>query len=101
MDSNFVFPEFCVKSFVQNCTSNIYVRHVIILNVLHFKDGGQFLDILLTVLRRKSVVDSEELVHSVLSTLNNLSYYPTSKDGAFGERQLEIAQGELYLISQN
>ncbi|KAJ4439022.1 hypothetical protein ANN_14978 [Periplaneta americana] len=62
------------------------------------KDGGQFLDILLTVLRRKSVVESEELVHSVLSTLNNLSYYPTSNDGAFGERELEIAQGVLHLI---
>jgi peptidoglycan hydrolase-like protein with peptidoglycan-binding domain len=64
-------------------------------NLLFFKDGRQFLDVLLTVLRRKSVVDSEELVHSVLSTLNNLSYYPMSSDGAFGERQLEIAQGTL------
>ena len=93
-----MFPEFCVKSDVQNCTSNIHVKHVIILNLLLLKDGGQFLDILLTVLRRKSVVDSEELVHSVLSTLNNLSYYPTANDGAFGERQLEIAQGKLYFI---
>lgn len=63
-----------------------------------FKDGRQFLDILLTVLRRKSVIESEELVHSILSTLNNLSYYPASNDGAFGERQLEIAQGILHLI---
>jgi len=99
IDSDFVFPEFYVKSDVQNCTSNIYVKHVIILNLPLFKDGGQFLDILLTVLRRKSVVDSEELVHSVLSTLNNLSYYPTSNDGAFGERQLEIAQGKLHFMS--
>jgi hypothetical protein len=81
-----------------SCTSNVYVRHLIIHNLLLFKDGGQCLDILLTVLRRKSVVDSEELVHSVLSTLNNLSYYPTSNDGAFGERQLEIAQGTMYFI---
>jgi hypothetical protein len=71
-------------------------NHLIIFNF--FKDGGQFLDVLLTILRRKSVVDSEELVHSVLSTLNNLSYYPTSDDGAFGERQLEIAQGTLHCV---
>ncbi|PNF40949.1 hypothetical protein B7P43_G08853 [Cryptotermes secundus] len=62
------------------------------------KDGRQFLDVLLTVLRHKSVVDSEELVHSTLSTLNNLSYYPISNDGAFGERQLEIAQALCSLL---
>jgi hypothetical protein len=76
-----------------------YVEHLIIQNLLLSKDGRQFLDVLLTVLCRKSVVESEELVHSILSTLNNLSYYPKSNDGAFGERQLEIAQGMLYFIS--
>jgi len=79
-------------------TRRVYVKIIIIHNLLFFKDGGQFLDVLLTVLHRKSVVDSEELVHSILSTLNNLSYYPTSNDGAFGQRQLEIAQGMLHLI---
>ncbi|XP_021923025.1 armadillo repeat-containing protein 2 isoform X2 [Zootermopsis nevadensis] len=63
------------------------------------RDGRQFLDILLTVLRRKSVIESEELVHSILSTLNNLSYYPASNDGAFGERQLEIAQALSSLLN--
>nr|CAD7426047.1 unnamed protein product [Timema monikensis] len=62
-------------------------------------DGTQFLEVLLTVLQRKSVAESEELVHSVLSTLNNLSYYPTCNDGAFGERQLEMAQALCSLLS--
>nr|CAD7573709.1 unnamed protein product [Timema californicum] len=65
----------------------------------HGKDGTQFLEVLLTVLQRKSVAESEELVHSVLSTLNNLSYYPTCNDGAFGERQLEMAQALCSLLS--
>nr|CAD7260173.1 unnamed protein product [Timema shepardi] len=63
------------------------------------RDGTQFLEVLLTVLQRKSVAESEELVHSVLSTLNNLSYYPTCNDGAFGERQLEMAQALCSLLS--
>ena len=48
------------------------------------------------VLRRKSIAESEELVMSALSTLNNLSYYAEpefSNEGTFASRQIEIAQG--------
>ena len=94
-----MFPELCVKKWC----AKLYQQHLCKTcnnsKFAIFKDGGQFLDILLTVLHQKSVADSEELVHSALSTLNNLSYHPTSNDGVFGEQQLEIAQGKLYLIS--
>ncbi|KAG8307964.1 Armadillo repeat-containing protein 2 [Homalodisca vitripennis] len=65
------------------------------------KDGGRFIDILLTVLRRKSVAESEELILSTLSTLNNLSFYTdpeTARDSPFGQRQLEVAQGLSALL---
>lgn len=48
------------------------------------------------VLRRKSVNESEELVMSTLSTLNNLSYYAgpeAATDGPFALRQIEVTQG--------
>lgn len=60
------------------------------------QDGGRFVDILLTVLRRKSAAENEELVLSTLSTLNNLSFYAdpgSMRDSTLGLRQLEIAQG--------
>ncbi|PSN42597.1 hypothetical protein C0J52_08697 [Blattella germanica] len=85
----------CSTSMLYNNNNNVQaieIEHKDITETQESKDGGQFLDVLLTVLRRKSVTESEELVHSVLSTLNNLSYYPTSNDGTFGERQLEIAE---------
>ncbi|CAH1402753.1 unnamed protein product [Nezara viridula] len=59
------------------------------------RDGGKFLDILLMILRRKSVTESEELVMSALSTLNNLSFYSdpqASTEGPFTMRQIEITQ---------
>ncbi|XP_063220147.1 armadillo repeat-containing protein 2 isoform X2 [Bacillus rossius redtenbacheri] len=56
------------------------------------KEDGQLLDILLSLLRRKSIQDSEELVHSILSTLNNLSYYPCNSTSSLSDRKLEIAQ---------
>lgn len=48
------------------------------------------------ILRRKSVTESEELVMSALSTLNNLSFYSdpqASIEGPFTMRQIEITQG--------
>ena len=48
------------------------------------------------ILRRKSVTESEELVMSTLSTLNNLSFYAdphASSEGPFSIRQIEITQG--------
>ncbi|KAJ9581373.1 hypothetical protein L9F63_023449 [Diploptera punctata] len=87
-------------SFYEDHIQNIDIQHR---NVngsdQNDKVGDKFLDVLLTVLRRKSVAESEELVHSVLSTLNNLSYYPTNNDGVFGERQLEIAQALSSLLN--
>ncbi|XP_014251201.1 armadillo repeat-containing protein 2 [Cimex lectularius] len=59
------------------------------------QDGGRFLDLLLMVLRRKSAAESEELVMSTLSTLNNLSYYAepdAASEGPFALRQIEITQ---------
>lgn len=60
------------------------------------KECEQFLDSLLTVLRRKSVDENEELVLAALAALNNLSYYAdmsTANRGPFGARQLDITQG--------
>ncbi|KAK9511340.1 hypothetical protein O3M35_000009 [Rhynocoris fuscipes] len=59
------------------------------------RDGGRFVDLLLMILRRKSVNESEELVMSTLSTLNNLSYYAgpeSSNEGPFSIRQIEVTQ---------
>jgi len=56
----------------------------------------QFLDSLLTILRRKSIDENEELVLAALAALNNLSYYADMSNpnhGPFGARQLDITQG--------
>ncbi|KAK7605197.1 hypothetical protein V9T40_007055 [Parthenolecanium corni] len=54
---------------------------------------NEFLDCLLTILRRKTIHESEELVLSILNTLNNLSYYslPNTKR-PFGNRCLYICE---------
>lgn len=61
------------------------------------KECEQFLDSLLTVLRRKSIDENEELVLAALAALNNLSYYADLSDtnhaGPFGARQLDVTQG--------
>jgi len=61
------------------------------------KECERFLDSLLTVLRRKSVDENEELVLAALVALNNLSYYADMSNadsaGPFGARQLDITQG--------
>uniref|UniRef100_A0A146LPT6 Armadillo repeat-containing protein 2 n=3 Tax=Lygus hesperus TaxID=30085 RepID=A0A146LPT6_LYGHE len=59
------------------------------------RDGGRFFDLLLMVLRRKSITESVELVMSTLSSLNNLSYYALpemASEGPFASRQIEITQ---------
>lgn len=71
------------------------------------KECEQFLDSLLTILRRKSIDENEELVLAVLAALNNLSYYvdmSNTNRGPFSARQLDITQGihkyisKLYLV---
>lgn len=61
------------------------------------KECEQFLDSLLTILRRKSIDENEELVLAALTALNNLSYYVDMSNanhaGPFGSRQLDITQG--------
>lgn len=60
------------------------------------KECEQFLDSLLTILRRKSIDENEELVLAALAALNNLSYYADMSNmsrGPFGARQLDITQG--------
>lgn len=61
------------------------------------KECEQFLDSLLTILRRKSVDENEELVLASLAALNNLSYYAdmstTTNRNPFSARQLDITQG--------
>lgn len=60
------------------------------------KECEQFLDSLLTILRRKSVDENEELVLAALTALNNLFYYVNMSDtsrGPFDNRQLDITQG--------
>lgn len=60
------------------------------------KECEQFLDSLLTILRRKSIDENEELVLAALAALNNLSYYAdmsSSNCGPFNARQLDITQG--------
>jgi len=64
--------------------------------VYKVKECEQFLDSLLTILRRKSIDENEELVLAVLAALNNLSYYvdmSNANRGPFGVRQLDITQG--------
>lgn len=47
------------------------------------------------ILFTKSVTDNKELILSVLSTLNNLSYYYTdgSEEDAFHIKQIDLAKG--------
>lgn len=65
--------------------------------VYRVKECEQFLDSLLTVLRRKSIDENEELVLAALAAFNNLSYYAdmshTNRAGPFDARQLDITQG--------
>lgn len=61
------------------------------------KECEQFLDSLLTILRRKSIEENEELVLASLAALNNLSYYVDMSDTnhcPFSARQLDITQGD-------
>lgn len=67
------------------------------------KECEQFLDSLLTILRRKSIDENEELVLAALAALNNLSYYADMSDtshGPFGTRQLDITQGTYLQYSK-
>lgn len=60
------------------------------------KECEQFIDSLLTILRRKSIDENEELVLAALAALNNLSYYAdmsNSNRSPFNARQLDITQG--------
>lgn len=66
------------------------------------KECEQFLDSLLTILRRKSIEENEELVLAALAALNNLSYYVDMSDtnhGPFSARQLDITQGDYKSIN--
>ncbi|XP_049839067.1 armadillo repeat-containing protein 2 isoform X1 [Schistocerca gregaria] len=65
-----------------------------------YKDGARFLDMLLSVLERKSAACGEdsELLHSVLSTLNNISYYQTA---SFGAKERHVACALLEVLSSN
>ncbi|XP_025413160.1 armadillo repeat-containing protein 2 isoform X2 [Sipha flava] len=69
------------------------------------KECEQFLDSLLTILRRKSIDENEELVLAALAALNNLSYYAdmsNSNRGPFNARQLDITQAlSLLLTTRN
>lgn len=66
------------------------------------KECEQFLDSLLTILRRKSIDENEELVLAALAALNNLSYYVdmsnTTNRGPFSTRQLDVTQGDQITI---
>lgn len=65
----------------------------------------QFVDSLLTILRRKSIDENEELVLAALAALNNLSYYADMSNanhaGPFGARQLDITQGTIKKNNNN
>lgn len=62
--------------------------------ILNQQKINELLDCLLIILRRKTIYESEELVISTLSTLNNLSYFshPDLK-GPFTDRNLDICEG--------
>lgn len=56
------------------------------------------------ILRRKSVIESEELVMSALTTLNNMSFYAEpnlATDGPFATRQIDISQGKYIINYKN
>lgn len=51
--------------------------------------------LLLTVLRRKSIAESAELVLSTLSTLNNLTFYPCgAEQSVFNVHIMDMSQGK-------
>lgn len=60
--------------------------------------GINLIEIFLMILFTKSVTDNKELILSVLSTLNNLSYYYTSgnEEDAFNIKQIDLAKGMQY-----
>ncbi|XP_050524362.1 armadillo repeat-containing protein 2 isoform X2 [Daktulosphaira vitifoliae] len=72
-------------------------------SIYKVKECEQFLDALLTVLRRKSVDEDEELVYAALVALNNLSYFDDmGSHGPFSSRQLDITQAlSLMLNTRN
>lgn len=59
--------------------------------------GHRAVCLLLTVLRRKSVAESAELVLSTLSTLNNLTFYPSRAENSIFEAHLmDLSQGKFW-----
>ncbi|XP_034238749.1 armadillo repeat-containing protein 2 isoform X2 [Thrips palmi] len=60
--------------------------------------GDRAVSLLLTVLRRKSVAESAELVLSTLSTLNNLTFYPCgAEQSVFNVHIMDLSQA-LYTL---
>ncbi|KAJ1528630.1 hypothetical protein ONE63_007025 [Megalurothrips usitatus] len=64
--------------------------------------GDRAIGLLLTVLRRKSVAESAELVLSTLSTLNNLTFYPSGTDHSmFHAHLMDLSQALYTLLMSN
>ncbi|KAE8751573.1 hypothetical protein FOCC_FOCC001820 [Frankliniella occidentalis] len=72
------------------------------LNVKDTAVGDRAIGLLLTVLRRKSVAESAELVLSTLSTFNNLTYYPSGAElSIFNSHLMDISQALYTLLMSN
>lgn len=67
---------------------------------LNSKYGNQLIDEVLKVLISNPFKKIDQLVLSILSTLNNLSYYYTSEQeiDIFHVKQIDIVQGKIELF---
>lgn len=67
---------------------------------LNEKYGNKLIEEILKVLISNPFKKNEQLVLSILSTLNNLSYYYTSETESdiFHVKQIDIVQGILYKV---
>lgn len=75
----------------------VFLSLLISLNLI-LQKINEFLDCLLILLRRKTIYEHEELIISVLSTLNNLSYYALpDRKNPFDVRSLDICEGLWYI----
>lgn len=64
--------------------------------------GDRAVGLLLTVLRRKSIGESAELVLSTLSTLNNLTFYPCgAEQSVFNAHIMDMSQALYTLLMSN
>lgn len=90
-DGSATFEDVIIKMIriIANVSMNSDVGHELLTN-----HGLKLIDIFILLLSRKKGPESEELILSILSTLNNLSYYFTtdSETNPFFKKQTELCE---------